>query len=44
MACEINDNNIAQFPKNLALLKVIESNKSKLSFKDSSFEMSRIAK
>jgi len=32
---ELHDNNIKQFPVNKALLKIVESNKSKSSFKDS---------
>lgn len=43
-ACEIPNSNIKQFPVNRALMKIIESNKSKSSFKDSSFDVSKIVK
>lgn len=42
--CELQNNNIKQFPVNRALMKIIDSNKSKSSFKDSSFDVSKIVK
>ena len=40
----LKDNSVTNFPKNIALLKIIESKSNNLSFKDSSLEVSKIAK
>lgn len=40
----LKDNSLNNFPKNMALLKIIESKNTNLSFKDSSLEVSKIAK
>ena len=44
MASDLSSNEIKQFPVNKVLLKIVESNKSKSSFKDSSFDVSKIVK
>lgn len=40
----LKDSSMSSFPKNIALLKIIESKSNSMSFKDSSFEMSKIVK
>ena len=38
----MKDNSMSSFPKNMALLKIIESKSANLSFKDSSLQVSKI--
>lgn len=40
----LKDKNVTNIPKNIALMKIIESKKSNSSFKDPELEMSKIAR